>query len=149
MTLPIAMTGVEADGYVNTGSFGSPTWVNLAIARDVNLIYEFTEADASVRGDGGFAATRNALQKVGADFEILWEPTGTSFSTLLAATNGRTNTEFLFLDGPVTPGSGAQGPRFTAVITKFARKEPLDNSLTADVSVRRTLSTNPTSWYVA
>jgi hypothetical protein len=149
MTLPVAMTGVQADAYVNAGSFASPVWVLLSSARDVTLVNEYTEADASIRGDGGLAATLTGLQKIGADFEILWKPSASEFALLLTNFLARIATEFLFLDGPVTPGTGAQGLRVTCLITKLARKEPLDNSLTADISVRRTISANATSWYVA
>lgn len=148
MTQPIAETGVLCDAYVNAGTFGGPVWVLIAAARDVTLLNEYTEADASIRGDGGLAATLTGLQKVGADFEILWKPSSPEFAFLLASFLGRSPAEFLFLDGPIFSG-GAQGPRITCLITKLARKEPLDSPVTADVSVRRTISPNPTLWYTA
>jgi hypothetical protein len=149
MTQPIAETGVQCDAYLNAGTFAGPAWVLIASARDVTLLNEYTEADASIRGDSGLASTLTGLQKIGADFEILWKPSSPEFALMLACYLGRTPLEFLFLDGPVSGGSGAQGLRMTCLITKFSRKEPLDNSVTADISVRRTISLNPSTWYTA
>lgn len=144
-----APLGLESALYYNTGTSGSPVWVVVPIVRDVTILYERTEADVSIRGDSGFAATRGALTKLGFDTEIVWYPSATAFAALLSAFNSRTQTEFLVLDNPIA-NSGAQGPRFIGEVTKFARKEPLDGVDAADLVVKRTLNlTYTTAWYVA
>ena len=149
MANQLPSTGVFDHLYVNTGTFNSPTWTEIVSARDVTLQDEMTEADASIRGDGGLAATLPGLRKIGFDCEVLWNTGSTEFNTLHPNYLARTATEFLALDGVSNANSGSQGPRFTGIITKYARKEPLDDSTKADLTVKRTLSANATSWFTA
>lgn len=142
-------TGVFAHLYVNSGVFNSPTWVEIVNVRDVDLDDEMVRADATIRGDGGLAAELPGPRKIGLKCGILWNTGGADFAILHPAYLAETPTEFLALDGPSNANSGSQGPRFTGIIFKFARKEGLSDSLTADLEIGRTVSSNPTSWFSA
>jgi hypothetical protein len=142
-------TGVFAHLYYNSGTYNSPTWVEVTSAMDVDLPDEMAKAEAGIRGDGGLDATLVGMRKIGLTFGLLWNTGATDFQALHPAYLAQNNTEFLALDGVSNVNSGSQGPRFTGVITKFHPKQSRNEAIVADVEVERTISGNPTSWFTA
>jgi hypothetical protein len=134
--------------YYNAGTYGSPTWTEVTLVRDVTTNLDSEVADADHRGAGVFGADVVVKLKAGVDFEILWDPANAVFSVLLAAYLAGSSVDFLVLDGAVGT-TGSQGVRATCQIHKFTRAEALKDVIKAQVSIAPTYAANAAAWYTA
>ena len=139
--------GLEGKAYYNSGSYGSPTWGEITVARDVTLNLDTETADARTRANLLWGADAVVKLAASVDMDILWEPTNAVFAALLTAFLAGTGVEILVLDGAVGT-SGSRGLRATMCIGKFTRGEPLNGVMVASVSFRPTVATNNPAWYV-
>lgn len=139
--------GKDCKIYRNTGTYASPTWNIIDSARDVTLELSKGEADVTTRGNAGWRAIVATLKEASIQFEMVWDPDSDDNTALTNAFLNDTVVEFLVLDGPVGT-NGSQGLRASCMVTEFSRSEPLEEAVTASVTVKPTLATNPPSWFV-
>lgn len=133
--------------YYNAGTYGSPTWTEVTLARDVTTNLDSETADADHRAAGLFGANVVVKLSAGIDFELIWDTSNAVFLVLLAAFVSAGSVEFLVLDGSVGT-SGSRGVRATCNITKFTRTEALAGVMLAQVSIAPTYAANAAEWYV-
>lgn len=140
--------GLDAKLYRNTGTYASPTWVELSNVKDVTLNLEKGEADVTTRGSGGWKQTVGTTKDANVEFEMVWDPADQGFTAIKDAFFNNTSIELAVMDGPLPPPTGAtsQGLRASFTVTKFTRNEPLEESLTVSVTIKPAYGTTP-EWY--
>ena len=65
--------GMEAKLYRNTGTYATPTWVEMLNVKDLTLNLEASEADVTTRGNAGWRATIAALTVSGISLKVVPE----------------------------------------------------------------------------
>jgi hypothetical protein len=124
--------------YVNTGTYASPTWVALSLAKDITVNDSRAEGDSTVRGYDLTSVTpgMRTLQVAG---EIKYDPADAGFDALYDAyvADPQAVVGFLLLDGPVAT-AGKKGKRFDAYVTQFGDNEPLNQVKTVPFTLSAT-----------
>lgn len=120
--------------YVNTGTYGSPTWAELTLARDVTVNRARAEGDDSSRGYGQ-ASTVVGLDSVEISAQAIYVLSDTAFAAIKTAYEGRTVIELALMDGPIAT-TGSKGKRVDVVVTGFNRSEPLGDSVKYDITFK-------------
>lgn len=139
--------GMEAVLHRNTGSYASPTWVDMPNCKDVTLNLESGEADVTTRANAGWRAVVSTLKEGSVEFELIWDTTDPTFLALQSAFFNNTPIELAVMDGPIAT-SGSQGLRATCSVLNFSRSEPLEEAISASISAKPTYSANPPEWLI-
>jgi len=132
--------------YSTTGIGGDPTWLPVATAREVNVPSQKGEADVSTRGGSGWKATVGALKDARLEFELVYDSADAACEALLEAFLSDATIGLAAADGPMMPDGHEIRTHFfmaDCVITKFDRKEPLEQAVTISVTAKPTYSANP------
>lgn len=133
--------------YYNSGSYGSPTWVEVSLAKDVTLNLEKSDIDVTTRGSGGFTEYANGLIDASIEFSCLYNTADAAFQAVRDAFINKTNIEMLVLDGS-TGTSGSQGLRAIMLVGSFTRNETLGEALMVDVSMKPVANDDSVpAWY--
>jgi hypothetical protein len=115
--------GLNAKLYRNTGSFGSPTWVEVTNIQDLDLADSMDEADASTRGSGGMAESEPTLRTI----EASWNMKNNADTHMIAfrtAYATRALVDLQILDGPIAT-VGSHGIRGRFKFHEFGKPQPL------------------------
>jgi len=99
--------GIDAKAYVNTGSWGTPTWVELTTARDVVLDLSVDEDEITDRGSD-FKKFLPTLVAAEVTLDVAWDKTDTVLEDIRDAWAARGVVEMAFMDEAIAT-SGAQG----------------------------------------
>jgi hypothetical protein len=137
--------GLDAKMFRNTGTYATPVWNEIKNVRDVTLSLETGEADATTRGNNGWRATVATLKDGSVEFDMVWDSADDDFTAIRDAFLNKTALEMAVLDGDVA-AAGSQGLRASFMVTNFSRNEPLEEAITASVTVKPTYSANPPAW---
>jgi predicted secreted protein len=137
--------GMDAKLFRNTGSFGSPVWVEIQNVKDVTLSLEKGEADVTTRANGGWRATVGTLKEGSIEFQMVWDTEDANFTAIQEAFFDNTALELAVMDGPMTDPT-SQGLRASFEVFTFTRNEALEEAILVDVSVKPTYSANPPAW---
>jgi hypothetical protein len=137
--------GLDAKMFRNTGTFATPVWNEIKNVRDVTLSLETGEADATTRGNNGWRATVATLKDGSVEFDMVWDSADDDFTAIRDAFLNKTALELAVMDGDIAT-SGSQGLRASFMITNFSRNEPLEEAITASVTVKPTYSAHPPEW---
>lgn len=121
-----SIVGHECVLYYNSGTEGSPTWLEIDTVRDVNLTLSSNEVDDTSRTTNGWRSKLAGLREWGADFEMIYDTSNTAWQEVRAAYFAGTSIEVLALDGDITV-DGQQGLRGIVFVTEFSRAEPLED----------------------
>lgn len=128
------------------------TWVLVDnIKGDVTLNLERTTADASTRAGQGYRSNIPTLADGTVEFEMLWvQGTGdANFTALKDAFFNKTTIAMAVMDGDINT-NGSQGLVAFFYVSNFSRTEPLEDVVTASVSLTLapvTSATNAPNWY--
>ena len=123
------------------GIGGTPTWTEVTAARDVTATINKGEADVTTRGGGGWKAVIGTVKEASIEFDLVWDSADAGVLAFLSA----------FLSGAVIGLAAADGVITTpgtlvfkadCAITKFDKKEPLENAQTVSITAKPTYSTN-------
>jgi len=139
--------GGQAKLYYNTGTYAAPVWAVLANVKDLTLNLEKGEADVTTRGNQGWRATLGTLKEGSVEFEMVWDTEDDGFTAIQQAYFGDTAIEVAVMDGDITE-AGSQGLRASMSVTKFTRKEPLEEALGVEVSLKPSYAANAPQWMV-
>jgi hypothetical protein len=141
--------GLSCELSYNTGTYGVPVWVEIDLAKDVNINLEAAEADASSRSSAGWREYIQSLKDASVEFEMMNDSADTAFTAVKNAFINGTAIEVLVLDGPDAT-TGSQGLRMTAAVSGFSRSEPLEEAVTISVTLKPTPNTDAVpAWYTA
>jgi hypothetical protein len=138
--------GMDCKLYFNNGgTWAAPTWSEIGNAKDVTLNLETGEADVTTRGNAGWRATMATLKEGTIEFEMVWDNEDDSFAAFQQAYFSNTPIEVAAMDGDVTE-SGSSGLHADFSVTNFSRNEPLEEAVTASVTIKPTYSANAPEW---
>ena len=137
--------GLDAKLYRNTGTYVSPTWVEIGNVKDVTLALEKGEADVTTRLNGGWRATVGTLKDASIEFQMVWDTDDTGFAAIQAAYFDNTAIELAVMSGLITDPE-SEGLRATCDVFSFSRNEALEEAITVDVSVKPTYTANAPEW---
>ena len=137
--------GMQAKLYRNSGSYGTPTWVEVGNVKDLTLNLEAGEADVTTRSNSGWRATVATLKDGSIEFEMVWDTTDANFTAIQQGFFNNTPVEFAIMDGAIAT-AGSQGLRATMSITNFSRSEALEEAIMVSVTAKPTYAANAPSW---
>lgn len=120
--------GMDAKLFVemNENDFQEVTTV-----RNVNLTTEDAEADATARGNLGWRVMIQTLRSLSVEVETIWDTESTQLMKLIKAHRDRVPVRVRVLDA----NNGA-GVEFLAVVTSVRRQEPLEEVVTATLTLK-------------
>jgi hypothetical protein len=134
--------GKDAKLYYNTGTYGSPTWNEVTQVRNVTLSLTTSEADVTTRSNSGWRAMAPVLKDGSLGFDMVYDNTDTDYEKFRDAFHNQTLVELLIVDGAYNV-SGNEGVRGSFMVSKFDRKEELENAIIIEVTCRPGLAANP------
>ena len=138
--------GMDCKLYFNDGGdWAAPIWSEIGNAKDVTLNLETGEADVTTRGNAGWRATMATLKEGSIEFEMVWDTADDSFAAFQQAYFNNTSIEVAAMDGDVAT-SGSSGLHAEFSVTNFSRNEPLEEAVTASVTIKPTYSANAPEW---
>jgi len=128
--------GIDAKLYFcAAGIGGTPTWTEINNVKNVTLDLKRAEADVTTRASGGWKATAPAMRQCTCEFEMVWNPSDSGFTAVKSAFLAGTLLEVAVLTG-AKDAVGSQGPKGSFCITKFDRKESLEEAVTVAVTAK-------------
>ena len=131
-------TGLECHAYYNSGTYASPTWVEMKRAQDLSVSKGKGMADLKSRLSL-FAFKRGTFKEVSLTFGYLYKAgTDAVRSALLASYMNNTSIEILILDDIVTE-SGAAGVRLYVEVSKFDDDQAMENGVAIAVEASPTM----------
>ena len=137
--------GMEAKIYINDGTYAAPSWTEMGNAKDVTINLEKGEADVTVRDNNGWRAYAGTLKDGSVEFESLWISRHKGFRRIKKAYFRNESLEFAIMDGEITE-PGVEGLRARMVVTNLSRGEPLEEGITASVTLKPTVSEHAPYW---
>ena len=137
--------GMDAKLYRNTGTYATPTWVEVSNVKDVTLNLEKGEADVTTRANAGWRATVGTLKDASIEFQMVWDTVDAGFDAIRQAFFNNTPLEFAVMDGDITDPD-SEGLRATFDIFNFTRNEALEEAIMVDVSIKPTYADNAPEW---
>ncbi len=137
--------GLEGKLYRNTGTYAAPVWEEITNVKDLTLAVETGRADVTTRANGGWRATKSTLKDGSIEFQMVWDPDDEGFAALRTAFFNNTSVEVFGSDGDMDT-EAVEGLRATMAVVKFDRSEPLEEAMTASVSLKPTYAANAPAW---
>lgn len=134
MATPVEI-GYESSLYINTGTYGSPTWTEIGLARDVTANQSVNKIDVTSRRTArdGFIANDYGLRDLGWSFEMLVPAGGetdTAYDAFITAQNGRTSVDILHVEGGLISTDGLTATRAICGVFGGEKGEPLQDAST-------------------
>lgn len=134
--------------YRNTGSYGSPTWTEVDVVKDVELDIQADEIDVSTRGGGGFKEYDAGLIDATIKVTALYDPADTHIDALRTAFFAGTVVEVFIADG-ASATAGTEGLRAHCKIMSWPRNEQLAEAVMIEFTMKPTPNANAApTWYV-
>jgi hypothetical protein len=127
--MAVSLVGIDCKLYVNTGTYASPTWVEVVDAKDVTMSDTRAEGDSSVRGFG-MASVTPGQRTIQITFDIRYDNDAAAYEAIKAAYEGRTVMGVLLSDGPRAT-AGVEGFRLDTYVTDLTKNEPMNDVKTA------------------
>jgi predicted secreted protein len=143
--MPVVVIGKECKLYIGTAGTQAATLVGNV--RDLTLTLERAEIDASARDSGDWVEVVPGMKAATIEFELRWIPADANFATIRDAFLNGTAIACLIVDGLKTV-TGVQGLDGDFVVLGFSRPEPLQDLVTARVTIKPTPSTRAQAWWV-
>lgn len=138
---------LNAKLYRNTGTYGTPTWDEITLVKDLTLNLTKGTSDVTTRASAGWTEEVDGLKTASIDYNHLWDTADADFTAVRSAFTGNTSVEVLCLDGS-SAVAGNQGLRATMLVANFSRNEQLPEALTVDVSLKPVKNSNsPPAWH--
>lgn len=142
------LIGIDATLYRNSGTYGSPTWVEICIIGDLTLNLEKSEATISMRCSG-WELVRAVLKKASVDFKMMYNPGNAGYQAIRDAFLNNTRIECYVCNGDITTASvtTVEGLRATYEVMKFNLGQPLEGAQTYDVTMKPSYNSHLPEWF--
>ncbi len=127
--------------YRNTGSHGTPTWVEISAVKDLNFTIEPSEIDDSDRGSP-WMKFGNGQINAGITFQLNYRNGNPDHAVLVAAAIAGTVIEFAAMDQNIA-NSGAEGLRMFAKVLGYNGNQALADSTSFDVTLKPAYQEDP------
>jgi hypothetical protein len=146
-------TGFDCKLFRNSGTYASPTWVEIKEVADIRVPIEWGSAEVKTRSSK-FKAFLKTMLEVGAEVDYLYKADATNWEFLRdAALSPDDETDFWLADGAAaTPGT--EGLRFHAQIFGMPSPQELENVTMTQFNLKPTYAVDgsdvriPPTWYV-
>ncbi len=137
-----AYLGRNAKLYLNTGSYGSPTWLEIANISDLTLNRAWDEAETNSR-ESAMKMILKTLLDGGISGKMKFTIGDSGTTTIIDALNSPTTTlDVMCLNGPQTT-NGVYGLRYPCQVTQGNEDQGLGVALYEDITFKPTPTTNP------
>ncbi len=136
-----SINGLDCKLYVNTATYGSPTWVEWPCVRSSVLNLTYDEVDATCRGSGGFRRTSPTLALLEVTGDAIKDKDDASFIDMQDAARAKTVLDIMVLDGDRTV-DGSDGWRLDAQIFSWTENQPLEDVVTVDFTIKPSPTAN-------
>jgi len=146
MATPVEM-GYESSLYINTGTYGSPTWTEIDLARDVTIGETIPKVNVTTRRTArdGWVANDYGLKENNISFDVLIPAAGesnTAYDALLAASRARTPVDILHVEGGQISTDGLDATRSVCGVFGGDKGEPLQDASTRSFELSFTLNSD-------
>ncbi len=135
--MPDFVLGMNAKIYQGAELAALGAMTEITNVKDVTLGMEAAEADVTTRANSGWRGTAAALRTATVEFDVVWKTSDASFDAIRSAFLASTLLEFGIMDGDRAV-SGVQGLVGSFAVTAFNRNEPLEEAITASVTLKLT-----------
>ncbi len=127
--------GMNAKLYFGAEAAAVGAMAVIANVKDVTISSDAGEADVTVRGNDGWRATAPTLKESSLEFEMIVRPSDAAYLALRNAFLNSTLVGMAALTGLVGV-SGSEGIVGDYGVTSFPRAEPLEEAITASVTMK-------------
>jgi len=125
--------GLDCKFYRNTGTYGTPTWLEIPIVQEATLGLDKAKADASVR-TARYKQNLPTLKSAPIELKILADVADTNYDALRDAFMNDTVLDVAMANGAIAT-NGTEYFRADYVCFGFKRAEPLLEAATVDVAL--------------
>lgn len=126
--------GVLSGAYINTASYATPTWVEIAVLGDCAVNPSYEEGDASTRESRvAYTATTRFMIEISGRVKVT--PDNVQYEALLTAFIEDQPVEFLFLNGKKEKADST-GFRFHGKVFSLGEDQALGNVLYKDFVIK-------------
>lgn len=136
--------GLNAKLYRNSGTYGSPTWVEFKNVVDLTDNDDMEEAEVTTRGSAGIAEFEPTIRTVSLEFQMVSKTGDTDLAAVRSAYSARTSLDMVALDGAIDE-VGATGVRARFKVFSFKKGQELKGAQMIDVTMKPCGDTNPPS----
>lgn len=134
--------GANARVYYNTGTFASPTWVEIETIRDLTRTSEWETTDATCRKHRRKKVNAKTLVSHSFEGELTCMVDDAAYLALEAAFDADDAMELLVLNG-AKETNGVRGIRGAFHVTKLDEAQPLNGHITTPIQFQPADSANP------
>ncbi|OHB58789.1 MAG: hypothetical protein A2Y12_00105 [Planctomycetes bacterium GWF2_42_9] len=127
--------GINAKLYHGTNDAELSAMTEASNVKDLTVSVSAGECDISTRANSGWRATAATLRECELSWTMNWKPGDAFFTAIKTAMLNSTTVCLAALTG-AKDSDGSSGPRGNFAITKFDRKENLEEAITVDVTAK-------------
>jgi len=127
--------GINAKLYYGTNDAELSAMTEASNVKDLTVSVSAGEADISTRANSGWRATVATLRECELSFTMNWKPGDAFFTAVKTAMLNSTTLCLAALTG-AKDAEYSSGPHGNFAITKFDRKESLEEAITVDVTAK-------------
>jgi hypothetical protein len=129
--------------YRNAGTYESPSWSELTIARDVTPDYSMSEADTSTRASvrAGWDLSTPVSKAASIEVQMLYKGSDTGYIAFKNAFHSKLPIEVAVVDGDITDGA-TKGVRMSVGVFNFSEAQPLKDVVVTNMTLKPTNATN-------
>lgn len=140
--------GKNAKLYYNTGTYATPTWVEIKYVTDVRVTLTATETEISTRATVPFKTYVSGLIDLGFECDYSWiEGDDSVFTAIKNAFLDGTPMDIAIMDGNIAVSGTHEGIRSPFVITRLDLEQTLDGAQKFSLAGKATLGEHPPEWY--
>lgn len=142
--------GFESALYVNTGTYGTPVWTEVDLARDLTDLRDHEETDVTTRGTAKLRlkASQSGTTPRGFEFDSLVPAaaeTNNAYAALMTALKAGSNVDLLHVEGGNINTDALPAERLICCLTGGGKGEPLSGASTRSFKAIWTPNSNQTS----
>jgi len=129
----VGLVGLDCKCYLNTGSYGSPVWLEITIIQDLSLALDKGKAEATPRGNT-WKMTQPTIKSGPLEFRILGDVTNALYDLLRDAWLNDLIADMAVSSGPLA-GPFIEYFRADYYVYEFKRQEPLLEACTVGIAM--------------
>lgn len=142
--------GYESSLYINTGTYASPTWTEITLARDVTTPDNVNRIDVTTKQSArnGYIAEDYGLATAGFSFDMLVPAAGESdaaYTAIETARKARTPVDVLAVEGGVISTDGLTARRIICAVFGGEKGDPLQDATTRSYELGFVLNSDQTA----
>ena len=136
--------GLNAKCYRNSGTYASPTWVEMKNIVDLTVGDEMESADVTSRASGGYAESEPTIRSIDLEFQMVNKAADADMLAIRAAYAARSSLDIVAMDGEIAT-AGSHGVRARYKVHSFKKGQNLKEAQMIDVVLKPASDTNPPS----